>query len=124
MLLSTLIPVYLLTFKPLQELLLSGSSCGTSCYSLLEKGTNYNVLCSSSQAWKGKRWEKGTKGAFPHGGEEMGILNFQSLFASSSLCHSGEKFISMAFLFPRGGEVHGECKSSEMGPQSLDLSRD
>lgn len=39
----------------------------TSCCSLLEKGTNCSVLCSSSQAWKGKRWEKRTEWAFSHG---------------------------------------------------------
>lgn len=50
-----------------QELLLHRTSCGTLHYSLLEKETNFSVFCSSSLAWKGKRLEKRTVGAFPRG---------------------------------------------------------
>lgn len=82
-----------------QELLLYRSSWGTLHYSLLEERTSCSGLCSSSPAWKGKRWEKKNWGSFPTWEEETGILTFQSL------CYSDENFISLVFIFPRAGKL-------------------
>lgn len=60
---------------------------------------------------EGKEIRKRNRGNLPTWEEAMGILGFQSLFASSCLCCSGENFISLAFLFPRDGEIHVECKN-------------
>lgn len=81
-----------------QELLLCRSSCGTLHYSLLEEGTSFSVLCSSSTTWKGKRWEKRTEGAFPHGRKR------QVSWLSS---HFATQMRTLAFIFPRAGKLKG-----------------
>lgn len=122
-LLPTLVPVYPLTFKCLKELLVLWSFCSTSCFSLLDKGTNCSVVCFSSQARKGKRWEKGTEGDFSHGGKGWLSWALSLILPLPLFAIQERKFISLAFLSQEVGKYMVNATSFELGPQSLDLSR-
>lgn len=109
---------FLSTWLPLspQGLLLHRSSCGTLL--IPWEGDKLKCLVFFS-GLEGKEMGKRNRGSLPAWEEEMGVLTFQSL------CYSDEKFISLAFIFPRTGECtkfwHGTkvfwiCLNLKLGP--------
>jgi len=76
------------------------------------------------QAWRGELWEKGTEEAFPHMGKGC-ACGASGLFLPLLLFATQIRSLSSRLSFsPEVGKYVVNATSSEMGPQSLDLSQD